>query len=236
MKVHNVSGYVLKTLRLFISYSSEDKHLTGEIKEELESYGLDVFVAHDDIEGGDNWEEETKNNLNMCDILLLILSKNFKQSDYTDQETGMALAWGKKIISLKVEIPPYGFANKWQAVSLRARKKYETDNEGAINDACKKIIDTIKKDDRFAPTLVDSMIKAAVTSKNWVDTNKICENLPPLSDLNLGQIFGLTNKGLDNLEFYRATDGIKLLKNIYKNYKFTDPELRNKLEKFIRSI
>jgi len=44
-------------LRVFLSYSYEDRHTASQIKNELETSGLHVFMAHDDIKPSLEWQD-----------------------------------------------------------------------------------------------------------------------------------------------------------------------------------
>lgn len=50
-------------IRIFLSYSSEDKIIAGKIKEILEGYGFVVFLAHEDLEPMVAFQDEIVNNL-----------------------------------------------------------------------------------------------------------------------------------------------------------------------------
>lgn len=83
----------IKSIRIFISHSSKDKALAGNIKSTLETYfGFEVFVAHDDIQPMAVWEDKIKEELYSTDIVITLLTDDFKMSDFADQECGFALA------------------------------------------------------------------------------------------------------------------------------------------------
>ena len=108
-------------IKAFISYSSEEKHIGGRLKQCLVSYcGYDVFIAHDDISGSEIWETEILQAIRNADFFIPLVSKYFKKSVYTDQETGCAISLHKKIIPIKLDgTNPYGFINKFQALQYR---------------------------------------------------------------------------------------------------------------------
>lgn len=131
-------------LKLFISYSSKDKHLVGDLKLLLESYcGYEVFVAHDDVIGGTIFSEEIIRYITDCDVFVPFLSEAFKESDFTDQETGLALGLKKVIIPIKSGMNPYGFINKYQALTLKQTgptyPRFDKDNRTEIAIAIGKI-------------------------------------------------------------------------------------------------
>src|SRR5690349_14086406 len=93
------NSFVSRSLRVFLSYSHHDKLLAGKVKEQLELYfGLEIFLAHEDIDGGEEWEKIIVENLKATDIFMPLLSPNFESSAFTDQETGIAYALNKKVI------------------------------------------------------------------------------------------------------------------------------------------
>lgn len=112
---------------VFISYSSEDKEKCKEIKESLEEIGLKSFLAHEDIEISDEWAKAIMEELGKVDILIALLSENFKKSEYCSQEVGIALYRNVKVIPASIdETESFGFLSKNQAKKLdkfRIQKK-----------------------------------------------------------------------------------------------------------------
>lgn len=111
-----------KSLLIFLSYSSDDKDIIGQLKGYLEEYGFDVFVAHEDIEPSSEWEKEIIKNLKNCHMFIPYLTNNFRKSKWTDQEIGMAVIRDKLIIPLQVELLPYGFISKYQSLKFDSNR------------------------------------------------------------------------------------------------------------------
>ncbi|HEV2138572.1 MAG TPA: toll/interleukin-1 receptor domain-containing protein [Nitrososphaerales archaeon] len=107
------------TFKVFISHAHQQKELAGDIKRELSDLGLAAFVAHEDISPTEEWQATIIEVLRECDTFIAILTQDFKDSNWTDQETGMAVALGKTIIPVKVDVDPYGFIAKFQALKWR---------------------------------------------------------------------------------------------------------------------
>ena len=80
--------------------------------------GIDVFLAHDDIEPGENWSTVLKDELKSRTIFLALITKNYHDADYTDQEFGMALAYGKSILPILISGKPRGFVNEIQHIKF----------------------------------------------------------------------------------------------------------------------
>lgn len=90
---------------------------TSIVKNELSKYGISCFVAHEDIEPTKAWQDEIKNALFSMDMLVALMDDTFHESNWTDQEIGIAIGRGIPIISIKLgEIDPYGFIGKFQAL------------------------------------------------------------------------------------------------------------------------
>lgn len=105
----------------FISYSSKQKVIGGKLKSYLENLcGYEAFIAHDDILGSMIWEEEIIQAIKNADFFIPLISREFKESPFTDQETGIAVCLEKKIIPIKLdEVNPYGFIEKYQALQYK---------------------------------------------------------------------------------------------------------------------
>jgi hypothetical protein len=105
-------------LRVFVSHSSKDKVLAVKIKEGLERFGLEVFVAHEDINPSEEWPDTIRNELKRAHIFIALLTKAFRKSLWTDQEFGIALTGRAVILPVQVDMLPYGFMSKHQAQRL----------------------------------------------------------------------------------------------------------------------
>jgi len=72
-------------LRIFISYAHEDSDIRGELERHLkflERLNLSVIWYDRKIDAGKEWEYEIDENLDNCDIILLLITANFMASDY----------------------------------------------------------------------------------------------------------------------------------------------------------
>lgn len=102
----------------FLSYSHKNKNIAGQIKAELERYGFDVFLAHEDIKVTAEWEKEIFRQLQSCEVFLALLTKQFDGSDWTHQEIGIAYAKGCVMVPIKADSNPVGSLAKFQAIRL----------------------------------------------------------------------------------------------------------------------
>jgi hypothetical protein len=109
---------------IFISYSNKDKKLAGKIRNSLAQSlkNVEIFLAHHDIEVSKEWRQEIQQHLEKSDLLIAILTPNFKSSVWTNQETGFALGKGTTVIPLIVEgtdIREFGFVEEKQGITIK---------------------------------------------------------------------------------------------------------------------
>ncbi len=107
--------------RLFISHLADHKANVQRLKRELEKWGVSAFVAHTDIEPTREWQLEIEAALFSMDAMLPVLMPGFKESNWTDQEVGVAIGLRKLIIPARRGIDPYGFIGKYQGFQADGR-------------------------------------------------------------------------------------------------------------------
>lgn len=105
--------------RIFISHKAEEKITASNIKNTLEQYGISCFVAHEDIKPTREWINIIESALTTMDMLVALMTKDFHNSNWTDQEIGFAMGRNVPIIAIKLGLPPYGFIGKYQALSAK---------------------------------------------------------------------------------------------------------------------
>lgn len=89
--------------KIFISHAWEDKALVRRLENELRNSGIDVWVDHSHIRGGDNLPERVSNALEWCNTLVLVWSAAARNSQWVKLEWTNALALQKKIIPCRLD-------------------------------------------------------------------------------------------------------------------------------------
>lgn len=102
--------------RVFLSHLASMKVFTMQLREELSKFGISAFVAHVDIEPTKEWQVEIESALASMDGLIALLAPGFKESNWCDQEVGVAIGRTLPIVSVRLDLDPYGFVGKYQAV------------------------------------------------------------------------------------------------------------------------
>lgn len=101
-------------IRVFLTHTHPNKVLANDVRERLQLYGIDVFVAHETIEVSKAWQEEIELALATCDALAALVTKDLINSPYCDQEIGFAMGRGVVVIPIRQEADPHGFIAKYQ--------------------------------------------------------------------------------------------------------------------------
>ncbi len=158
--------------RVFLSHKSEVKKETAELKERLLLFGISCFVAHEDIHPTKAWQDEIENALATMDGFVALMTPDFHNSDWTDQEVGFAFARGVPIISVRLGKDPYGFIGKFQGLSSTWLM------------AAEDIIRILIKNDRMISAYVQALRKCP----SWGDGNTIGKALPGIEALTSQQI------------------------------------------------
>lgn len=113
---HAPSVWSGELFRLFISHSSVDKVFVSELKTSLRSFGIEGFVAHEDIDPTAEWLITILAALDSCDALAALLTDDFIANNWCDQEVGHCIGMRKLVIPLARGPMPYGFMGRYQAL------------------------------------------------------------------------------------------------------------------------
>ena len=168
--------------RVFLSHKSEVKKETAELKDRLRVFGISCFVAHDDIQPTKVWQDEIENALSSMDGFVALMTEDFHDSDWTDQEVGFAVARGVPIVAVRLGSDPYGFIGKFQAVSC------------LWPTACENIVKELIKNGR----MFESYVRSLRTCPDWGTGLMLAKALPDIEQLAAHQIDELVSAYNDN--------------------------------------
>ena len=108
---------------VFISYHNSEKQIAGQVKEVLDGFGIESFLAHDDITVSEEWADKILEEIRKAKLFVCLLSRKYKESAWCMQESGMA-ALLKSVAILPFSLDgtiPEGCISKYQAVKIRER-------------------------------------------------------------------------------------------------------------------
>ena len=160
------------SLKVFISHISQHKEYASELQAELEKFGITAFVAHEDIEPDEAWQDEIEKALKTCDSLIALLHPNFNQSTWTDQEIGFALGRGIPVFSVRLGMDPYGLFGRKQAFNGNQKKPYLIADE---------LFEAYIKHEKTAIKVADMLVNLFVESDTFAKAKKHIGLLEKLS-------------------------------------------------------
>lgn len=172
--------------RIFLSHKSEAKRQTAELKKKMEVFGVSCFVAHEDIHPTRIWQNEIENALFSMDAFVALMTEDFHDSLWTDQELGVAFGRSVPIISVKLGQDPYGFIGKFQALSC------------SWNSAAKEIVKLLIRNEK----MVNVYIEAVKNCFCFDDGNSLAEILPSIDKLSEEQENNLISAFNENVQVH----------------------------------
>ena len=127
--------------KVFVSYSGHDGEEAAAMLQE--KFGKNAFfVAHRSIEAGEEWEKAIWKNLRAANLFVFVVTGDYNQSHYAQQELGAAMALRKDVVPLlgrgatPEDMP--GFAKKYHAMALSPGKDAEKQVEAVLEKIAKQ--------------------------------------------------------------------------------------------------
>jgi len=196
--------------KLFISHLAKYKKQASNLQKELKNYGIDCFVAHEDIKPSKQWQDEIENALGTMDALTAILRDGFKESNWCDQEIGFAVGTNKLIIPIRQGIDPYGFIGKYQAIQGK---------NTTVQEVSKSIFETISTHIKTKNHITLTLINLISNSTHIETSLKLLDKLVRIEDIPKEFLVQMTEQIknntilIDNKKFLQK---LKILFDIYK--------------------
>lgn len=106
------------SVEVFLSYNHDNKELAGEIGKLFNKLGLEVFLAHEDMVPSVEWRQEILKHLESCAVLVAIVTNEFLEPTFANQEVRIVIGKGKPPISLRFAEELPGFLDNYQAYPI----------------------------------------------------------------------------------------------------------------------
>lgn len=206
----------------FLSYHTNDKEIALKIKEKLGELGIQVFLAPDDIDGGDKFLTVMYEKIKTCQIFFVLLSKDFTTSQYSDQEVGIALGREKPIIPICIdETIPYGFLREYHCVCSNGQSVEQKIAE--LSDLVMKYTDTGRE-------YIDLLINNLENADSFMDAFRWANKLSEYSKFNQEQILRIANARISNSQIHNSFMACPVVDGIIERQKKLLPaEIRSHL-------
>ena len=89
-----------KEVKVFISYSHDDKEFVKKLAKELEKSQAKVWWDFSALKGGQNWQKEIQQGIKLCEFFLVVLTPQGVESEWVNREIIYAMEYKKPIIPL----------------------------------------------------------------------------------------------------------------------------------------
>jgi nucleoside 2-deoxyribosyltransferase len=188
------------SVKVFLSYSHRNRSLAETVERSLEEYGIEAFLAHNDIDVAKEWADEILEQLHQCDVFIPIITAEFRRSDWTDQEVGCAVAHGKVIIPLTGDKQPHGFLSRYQA--LKRRREFR--------QSAHAIAEAISRRPELSSRLLDGLIRLFGEATNPVEAAERMERLISLDGYSRQQLVDICRHVIDNDSIHRCDSAAQL--------------------------
>ncbi|WP_434509813.1 toll/interleukin-1 receptor domain-containing protein [Desulfitobacterium sp. AusDCA] len=195
------------TFRVFLSHTSADKEQTSQIQAALEHFNISAFVAHVDIEPTKEWQTEIEIALFSCDALVALITPNFHQSNWTDQEIGIAIGRGLLIVPIRFGLDPYGFIGKFQGLQGTGKGPYQL----ALD-----IVKILMKSELTEQKMVSALVSAFEMSSSFQEAKDLISILEEVNSLNQALVERLKAAPSNNRQIshaYGVPERIEVLAN-----------------------
>lgn len=200
-KVKNISPIVIEhednakreqIVKVFISHSSVDKSTIDSFIDNVLVMGLglsknEIAYTSNEVYGvapGDDISRYIKENIEAAEVVLLMISDNYKQSEVCLNEMGAAWALDKPFISIL--LPNTGYDKLGWLTNLQKAVKME--NREQVISLCQKIVGLVKTvdiqerlsaivsyTDKFIGTLPHTSVESKSLEHNYLQTYSIDE-------------------------------------------------------------
>lgn len=185
----------------------------------MDFFGFDTFLAHDDLVPSVEWQKTITRRLKDCEVFLPLLTDSFPKSNWTDQETGMAVALGKIIVPMKVTINPYGFIAKYQAQSFADVLDGKSIDQSAISRASWKIVKTLADNKKIGGAVRDGMIAAFGRSNTFAEAAENAEGLQAVEPFGPSQMNEIIRHAGRNSQIYSGWKARDYVKDLIRRHK-----------------
>ena len=207
-------------MKTFISYASNFKRTAGRIKEYLDEYRFNCFLAHEDIPPQTVWPAEILKALERCDLFLPLLTAGFIESFFCQQETGFVYCRDDvEILPVMISKAPMGMIANLQAIRFN-RKKFES--------SCWKIVNHIAKNDSLSEPVLDALIEEFGDSGSYDIATRRAKKILNEFDFTTRQVKTIRKYIKENTQIHRTKEARDSIFKFMDRYsKFFDDNFRD---------
>lgn len=198
--------------KVFISHVSKYKESASNLKLMLEPYGISAFVAHEDIKPSKEWEVEIEKALFSMNALCAILTPDFNESSWCDQECGYA--FGRNVLTIPIEKGqlPYGMFGKIQAI------KSEGKNAQQIAES---VFDAIVDNDKSRADYTHTLMNLILNNKDEGLINQWISVLLRIGSIEHADLEYL-NSHISDVVILMSKENLEAINGLFRTYNLSE--------------
>lgn len=198
--------------RLFLSHLSSVKETTAYLQSALYRFGISAFVAHEDIEPTREWQLEIEKALFTMDALAAILTPGFQDSDWTDQEVGIAIGRKVLVIPIRKGLDPYGFVGRYQGIQGHGK---------TIGGVAKSVFNAITRNPRTKERILDILVEQCLRANDPEEAGQKLSLIRTVEDLPTKHLEKLRRDTSESWVFEDANEITNELNDLLAQYGLT---------------
>jgi AbiJ-like protein/TIR domain-containing protein len=144
--------------RLFISHVTSFRQRATALRQDLSQFHISGFVAHETIEPGELWQREIEAALRSMDAMAALITPDFHDSKWTDQEVGWALGSGVYVLPVRRGADPYGFLGEVQGIQGLGKR---------VSEVAEEIFETLLRRSRTKEALLEALVVGFERSESY---------------------------------------------------------------------
>ncbi len=160
--------------RAFLSHKTEYKAEAARLKSSLFALGITAFVAHEDIEPSRAWQDDIESALSTMDACIALLTNTFHDSNWTDQEVGIAIGRGVPIVAVRLGRDPYGFIGRIQGVAGMGK------SSDAVAD---EVMRFLLRNERLKQKMGSSLVLKLENAQSYAQANSLMDYISEVQSL-----------------------------------------------------
>ena len=157
--------------RVFISHLWKHRDAAVALQQSLDAWGVDSFVAHRDIEPGAEWVNVITAALHSCDAMVALLHHGFPESDWCDQEVGVAMGRSVAVVPVSIDMKPYGLLGALQALNWPSAA---TDPSAEL---ARRLMDRLLVDKRTRDRSIEALVQRLESARSFEEANRTAGRL-----------------------------------------------------------
>lgn len=195
--------------KLFLSHLASFKVNTARLQQALKKYAITSFVAHEDIEPSKEWQAEIEAALQTMDAMAALLMPGFKESNWCDQEIGVAVGRDVLIVPVRKGFDPYGFIGKYQGIQAKNKN---------IGEVAEEIFNTIIKSPKTRNKMIRCISNAISQSTDVADAQEKIALLQSLPEIPKDSLESLKIEVSENGVLMKKTVFIQELNSLFRKH------------------